>query len=49
MIKNKIWNIKHKVKKRVKVIKTTFELYNTQSKSKRDIKKCYNLALKLHC
>ena len=48
MIKDKIWSIRHKVKKRIEVIKTTFELYNTQSKSKRDIKKCYNLALRLH-
>lgn len=46
MIKDKIWSIKHKVKKRIEIIKTTIELYNTQSK--RDIKKCYNLALKLH-
>ena len=45
MIENKIWSVKHKIKKRIKIIKTTFELYNT---SKRDIKKCYELALKLH-
>ena len=48
MLKDKIWSVKHKYKKRIEIIKTTFELYNTQSKSKRDIKRCYNLALKLH-
>ena len=45
MIEDKIWSVKHKIKKRIKIIKTTFELYNT---SKRDIKKCYDLALRLH-
>ena len=46
MIEDKIWSVKHKIKKRIKIIKTTFELYNMQSK--RNIKRCYELALKLH-
>ena len=50
MIKNKLWSIKYKFKKKINkkinVVKMTFKLYTMQSKTKRDIKKCYNLAFK---
>ena len=50
MIKNKLWSIKYKFKKKINkkihVVKTTFKLYTMLPKTKRDIKKCYNLALK---
>lgn len=45
-IERKIWSVKHKLKKRIEIIKTTFELREMQPKW--NMKKCYDLALKLH-
>lgn len=44
MLKNKIANIKWRIKKKMKVIKTTFELCKD---FEWDFKKCYSLAVKL--
>lgn len=45
MLKSKVWNIKHKFKNRIEVIKMTFELYKDEPKW--NMKKCYNLAAKI--
>lgn len=46
MIEDKLWSIKHKLKKKIDIIKTTVELYKDTPKW--SMKKCYNLASKLH-
>lgn len=44
-VKNEIWIIKSKIKKRIMAIKTAIKLYQTSPKW--NWKKCYNMALKL--
>ena len=46
MIGDKIWSVKHKFKKKIEIIKTTFDLYKDTPKW--SMKKCYKLALKLY-
>ena len=45
-LENKVWSIKHRLKKRIKAFKTALELYKISRKHTWSWKKCYDMALK---
>ena len=46
MVKGKIYSIKWRFKKRVKAVKSAWELYKISRKHTWSFKKCYDMALK---